>query len=153
MRAPGFKITHSEVVVAAGAATPGPIGLELGEVSEAVKVKGSRGPSPAPAAAAARPQRIPVGGNVQPSRLLRKTEAVYPEELQRQGVTGAVNIRAIIGKEGQLLNPKVINTDVNPGLAKAALDAVSQWIYSPTLLNGQPVETLTTVTVTFELQQ
>jgi len=47
----------------------------------------------------------------------------------------------------------VINTDVNPGLAKAALDAVSQWIYSPTLLNGQPVETLTTVTVTFELQQ
>ena len=47
----------------------------------------------------------------------------------------------------------VINTTVNPGLAQAALDAVRQWRYQPTLLNGQPVEIVTNIEVTFELDQ
>jgi len=47
----------------------------------------------------------------------------------------------------------VVNTDVHPGLAQAALDAVSQWRYEPTLLNGQPVEVITTIEVAFELDQ
>jgi protein TonB len=52
-----------------------------------------------------------------------------------------------------MLNPEVINTTVNPGLAQAALDAVRQWRYQPTLLNGQPVEVVTNIDVTFELDQ
>jgi protein TonB len=47
----------------------------------------------------------------------------------------------------------VINTTVHPGLAQAALDAVRQWRYQPTLLNGQPVEVVTNIEVTFELDQ
>jgi len=47
----------------------------------------------------------------------------------------------------------VINTTVHPGLAQAALDAVRQWRYQPTLLNGQPVEIVTNIDVTFELDQ
>ena len=62
-------------------------------------------------------------------------------------------LRAVISKTGEPLNPEVINTAVNPGLAQAALDAVRQWRYQPTLLNGQPVEIVTTVNVTFELDQ
>jgi outer membrane biosynthesis protein TonB len=52
-----------------------------------------------------------------------------------------------------VLNPVVVNTGVNPGLVKAALDAVRQWTYQPTLLNGQPVEVLTTIDISFQLGQ
>jgi protein TonB len=50
------------------------------------------------------------------------------------------------------LNPEVVNTNVNPGLAQAALDAVRQWRYEPTLLNGEPVEVVTTIAIGFELE-
>jgi TonB family protein len=64
-----------------------------------------------------------------------------------------VMVRAVISVTGEMLNPEVINTTVNPGLAQAALDAVRQWRYQPTLLNGQPVEVVTNIDVTFELDQ
>jgi protein TonB len=67
-------------------------------------------------------------------------------------MAATVKIKAIISKTGDLLNPKVVNT-VEPALAQAALDAVKQWQYSPTLLNGQPIEVLTTIDVVFELDQ
>ena len=62
-------------------------------------------------------------------------------------------LRAVISVTGEMLNPQVINTTVNPGLAQAALEAVRQWRYEPTLLNGQPVEVVTNIDVTFELDQ
>ena len=108
----------------------------------------------APAAVPARtPQRIPVGGNVQAAKLITQVRPVYPADLKQQGITGTVMLRAVISTTGEMLNPEVINTTVHPGLAQAALDAVRQWRHQPTLLNGQPVETVTTVTVTFELDQ
>jgi len=64
-----------------------------------------------------------------------------------------VIIKAVISTTGEPLNPQVVNTAVNFGLAQAALDAVRQWRYQPTLLNGQPVEVTTTIQVTFELDQ
>ena len=100
----------------------------------------------------ATPQRIPIGGNVQPSKIVTKVNPEYPADLKQQGVTGSVIIRAIISKTGDILNAQVINT-VHPGLAQAALDAVKQWRYQPTLLNGHPVEVITTVTIGFELEQ
>lgn len=150
VRARGFRIRKQAVVVAAGDATRDDAFLELGEATETVKVVGS-GKAPAVAPRAATPQRIPIGGNVQPMRLLRQPRPDYPADLQQQGITGSVIIRAIVGKEGQLLNPRVVNTEIHPGLAQAALDAVAKWLYDPAKLNGQPVETLTTITVSFEL--
>jgi protein TonB len=67
-------------------------------------------------------------------------------------VEGTVVMRAVISTAGALLNLEVVNTDVDPRLAKAALDAVGQWVYQPTLLNGQPVEVVTTITLDFRLQ-
>ncbi|SPF48391.1 hypothetical protein SBA4_3900001 [Candidatus Sulfopaludibacter sp. SbA4] len=61
-------------------------------------------------------------------------------------------MKAIVSKSGSVLSPKVVNT-VDPRLAKAALDAVSQWQYQPALLNGEPVETITTITLDFKLDQ
>ena len=61
-------------------------------------------------------------------------------------------LRAVISTTGEPLNPEVVNT-VDPGLARAALDAFRQWRYQPTLLNGEPVEVVTTVMMRFELEQ
>ena len=83
---------------------------------------------------------------------MRQTRPVYPPELQQLGVEGTVILRAIISKDGAVLHPQVVNS-VDPRLAKAALDAVAQWQYQPTLLNGEPVETLTTIDVNFQLEQ
>jgi TonB family protein len=88
---------------------------------------------------------------VQPSRLLKQAKPVYPDELQQLGVQGTVTIKAVISKEGTVLNPVVVNTSIDPRLAKLALDAVSQWAYAPTLLNGQPVEVLTSIDIDFRL--
>jgi TonB family protein len=154
VKARGFKMSQTEIAVTAGNAVLAPVGLELGEMTETVKVQGTRsGPPPAAAPRAAAPQRIPVGGNVKPSRLLRQPRPHYPEDLQRQGITGTVMIKAVVGKEGRLLNPRVINTDVHPLLAQAALDSVGQWLYEPSMLNGQPVETVTTIEISFSLDQ
>ena len=93
-------------------------------------------------------------GTLPPDRrpLVEGWVATSPE-LQQLGIEGAVLLRAVISVDGSLLNLEVANTDVNAGLAKAALDAVKQWRYQPTLLNGQPVEVVTTITVDFRLER
>ena len=159
VRARGFAVGKTEVHVEAGRRVESVVTLEVGQVSETVKVRGTKPATgslaqPAPAAAPARaPQRIPVGGNVQMAKLLSQVPPVYPAELKQQGIAGTVMLRAVISTTGETLNPVVLNTTVNPGLAQAALDAVRQWRYQPTLLNGQPVEIVTNIEVTFELEQ
>ena len=97
------------------------------------------------------PRRIRVGGNVQAARLIRKVTPVYPQRSKQQGIEGVVLLRAVIGKDGSVLSATVINT-ANEDMAASARQAVEQWLYQPTLLNGAPVEVLTTITVNFQLQ-
>jgi periplasmic protein TonB len=124
----------------------------VGQMQETITVSAPRlGPASAPQTGRT-PERIRVGGNVTPSRLLRQPRPVYPPELQQAGVEGVVRLRAIVGKDGLVLQPQVINS-VDPRLARAALDAVAQWRYQPALLNGEPIETLTQIDVSFELGQ
>jgi len=160
VRARGFAPGKTESLVEAGRQNAVMVALSLGQISEAVKVRGAKPangsmtagtPEAAPSGRA--PQRIPVGGNVQPAKLLSQVPPVYPANLKQQGIAGTVMLRAIISKTGEPLNPVVINTTVHPGLAQAALEAVRQWRYQPTLLNGQPVEIVTNIDVTFELDQ
>ena len=96
------------------------------------------------------PRRIRVGGMVQAARLISQTRPQYPEALQKQGIEGAVILRAVIGTSGQILSLSPFN-DADAALTKAAMDAVRQWKYTPTLLNGEPVEVVTTITVAFRL--
>ena len=141
----------TEVLVETGRRVETLVTLPLGQINENVTVRGTR-PALAPDAPrrTAVPIRIPVGGNVQAAKLLTKVDPAYPADLKQQGIAGTVLVRAVVSTTGDTLSPEVINT-VHPGLAQAALDAVRQWRYQPTLLNGQPVEVVTTVTVTFVL--
>jgi periplasmic protein TonB len=80
-----------------------------------------------------------------------KVQPVYPPLAKQARIQGVVILEAIIGRDGAVTEVKVISG--HPLLQQAAIDAVSQWKYKPTLLNGEPVEVVTTVTVNFAFQQ
>jgi protein TonB len=90
-----------------------------------------------------------VGGNVQQAKLLAQARPVYPPEAKAQGIEGTVRLLATIDKSGKVADLKVLSGD--PLLAAAALDAVRQWQYETTLLNGDPVEVMTEIQVNFTL--
>lgn len=95
------------------------------------------------------PPPVRVGGNVQNARILSRALPVYPLEAVEQHVSGTVKLEAIIGIDGAVRDLQVV--DGHPLLAAAAVEAVSQWRYRPTLLNGRKVEVVTLVEVNFNL--
>jgi len=97
------------------------------------------------------PSRIRVGGNVAAASLIRKIQPVYPQLAKQARVQGSVHFTAIIGKDGTIQNLQLIGG--HPLLVQAAQDAVKQWLYKPTLLNGDPVEVVTQIDVNFTLSQ
>jgi TonB family protein len=105
------------------------------------------------AAQDAAPQRVRVGGNVAAANLITKVAPVYPADMKAQRLEGTVLLQAVISKEGVPQSLNVQNADVNRAFVDAAIDAVKQWRYRPTLLNGEPVEVITTITVNFTLAQ
>ena len=74
---------------------------------------------------------------------------VYPSIAQSARVQGVVIIEATIGPDGTVQNTRLLRSI--PLLDQAAIDAVKQWVFTPTLLNGQPVPVIMTVTVQFQL--
>ena len=81
--------------------------------------------------------------------LIKKTSPSYPSSALRLGIEGPVQLLATISKTGSISSVKILNGD--PGLAHAAAEAVKQWKYKPYLLNGEPVEIQTQVTINFKL--
>jgi len=112
-------------------------------------------PPPKPPVTAAapveRPKPVPVGGVVRPPRLIREVRPPYPPIARQARVQGAVRLQAVLSRDGSVQSLQLLSGP--PLLVKAALDAVSQWRYEPTLLNGQPVEVLLMVDVNFTLSQ
>jgi len=94
-------------------------------------------------------QRIRVGSQVQQSNLIQQVHPVYPPLARQARIQGVVRFNVIIGKDGHVGNIAVISG--HPLLITAAQDAVKQWVYRPTLLNGEPVEVATVVEVQFML--
>ncbi len=92
-----------------------------------------------------------MGGNVQPAKLLQQVQPIYPTGAQQEGVEGTVLLEAVISKEGAPMGLKAVNSVVDQRLVDAAIEAVRYWRYKPTLLNGQPVEVVTTMSVIFQL--
>jgi periplasmic protein TonB len=90
------------------------------------------------------------GGDVQAANLIFQVKPVYPPIAIQTRVQGVVVLEAIISKEGTIESLRVISG--HPLLNQAALDAVKQWRYRPTLLNGSPVPVITNVTVSFNLR-
>jgi len=102
-------------------------------------------PPPKPTA----PARIKQGGNVTAASIITQTKPVYPALARQARIQGNVVLHAIIDKDGKVAQLEVISG--HPLLVQSALDAVKQWRYKPTLLNGDPVEVDTTITVTFTM--
>jgi protein TonB len=95
--------------------------------------------------------RIRVGGNVQGAKLLKQSKPVYPPLARQARIQGTVKLQAIISRDGTIQQLQVMSG--HPLLVPNALEAVKQWVYKPTLLNGEPVEVVTVIDVNFTLSQ
>jgi protein TonB len=82
---------------------------------------------------------------------VQRINPVYPELAKRAGISGKVELMGVLGIDGRIHELKVISG--HPFLAKAAADAVMQWVYKPTILNGQAVEVSAPITVNFILNR
>ena len=102
-------------------------------------------PAPVAAQAPFRP-----GGDIQPPTKVRDAAPLYPAIARAARVQGVVVIEATIGVNGSVQDARILRSI--PLLDAAALDAVRQWQYTPTKLNGAPVAIVMTVTVNFRLQ-
>jgi TonB family protein len=130
------------------------ITLQLGELQETIQVTARRpqtpGAAPAPTAAAG---PIRVGGNIKQPTKTRNVSPIYPEALQAAGLEGVVKLDVLIDVEGHVASVRVMNSIVHPAFAQAAARAVRQWEFTPTLLNGQPVEVQMTASISFSLTE
>lgn len=172
VKVPGFKaLTQTGVRVAMGESrNSGKMLLQVGDVAESVDVVGSRS-APAPFVGTAAPTTVipnsaapvpvpaPVvietplpstGGKISPAMLLAAVKPLYPTELKRAGVAGTVRVEAIISKDGMLTGTRVIGSP-DAGLTQAVTDALNQWRFRPSTLDGQPIEVLTTIDVNYSL--
>jgi protein TonB len=107
-------------------------------------------PAPPPPVPAAKATPYRRGGIVQAANLIYQVNPVYPVIAKITHTQGVVILEAQINKDGSIDSLRVLSG--SPLLAQAALDAVKQWKYRPTLLNGEPTDVITTITVTFTLQ-
>jgi protein TonB len=127
----------------------GVIGGILKAASEAEPAAPPKVETTAPAAAKSQIQRIRLGGVVLEAKLIHRVIPVYPAPARIVRASGNVMLQAVIGRDGHIQEIKAISG--HPLLVAAAIDAVRQWIYQPTTLNGEPVEVDTVITVTFTL--
>jgi len=97
----------------------------------------------------ATPQRVRVSQGVTEGLLVHKVTPTYPPLARQARIQGAVQLAALIGKDGSIQNLKVVSG--HPMLTSAALEAVRNWKYKPYYLNGEPVEVETSITVNFTL--
>jgi len=97
------------------------------------------------------PGTITVGGNVQADKVVTKVQPMYPALAKSARVSGVVHLQALIAKDGTI---QELHSLGGPALLiQAAMDAVRQWVYQPTLVDGQPVTVQTTIDVNFSLNQ
>ena len=97
------------------------------------------------AEAQAEPRKV--SGGVMAGQLISRPDPVYPAEAKEKRIQGAVVLKAVISKEGTVENLQVVSGPTE--LVRSALDAVRQWTYKPYLLNGEPIEVETTITINY----
>ncbi len=150
---PGFRTLRQEFELRDKRDWDRAVTLQVGDLRETVVVRETR---PAGATAQARtsgePERVRVGGNIRAPRKVRDVRPVYPASMRDAGLTGVVPVEALIGSDGAVSSVRVLSAQVHPDFAIAAVDAVRQWRFTPTLLNGAPVEVVMTVSITFEME-
>lgn len=133
-----------------GGMPPGTGGVIAGLIGSVPSVAPQPPPPPA-RERAGMPTQIRVGGNVQAAKLLNSPQPVYPPLARQARIQGVVRFNATVSREGKISRADVISG--HPLLIEAARQAVIEYVYQPTLLNGQPVEVLTTVDLNFTLSE
>jgi len=132
-----------------GGSAGGSLGGVLGGIIGSTPNVAPPPPPPPVKKAPPAPKRIRVGGAVQKARLLRRVQPQYPALARQARIQGTVQLTAEIAKDGSIQKLEVMSG--HPLLVPAALQAVKQWRYKPTLLNGQAVEVVTQIDVNFTL--
>lgn len=146
---PGFKTLRYDVVLQVPADWDRAITLQVDSLQETITVSQPRKSPPSTTPVA--PEPVRVGGNIKVPMKVRDVKPQYPAAMQDAGLEGLVPIEAVIGTDGHVVAVRVASAQVHPDFAVAAIDAVRQWRFTPTLLNGTAVEVVMTVTVRFSL--
>ena len=147
---PGFRTLDTQFDLKAPQDWDRPITLQVGNLQETITVSADRfGATPSAATVGAQPVRV--GGDVRPPMKVFDVRPVYPDEMRATGREGVVPLEATIRADGTVGSVRVRSAEVHPDFAIAAVDAVRQWRFSPTLLNGKPVEVVMNVSITFKL--
>jgi protein TonB len=109
--------------------------------------EGPPAPPPPPAKA---PATVRISTGMQPPQKIYDVKPVYPEVARAARVQGLVILDAVLDTDGRVVQVRVLRSQ--PLLDQAAIDAVRQWRYTPTRLNGEPVRVLMTITMNFKLE-
>jgi len=151
---PGFNTFRQDLELSRASDWDRAITLQVGKLTEVVTVMAKREPATqaTPGIPQGRPTPVRVGGNVKVPMKLVNVNPVFPPSMRTAGRGGVVPIEALIGTDGSVVFARVLSANVHPDFADAAVEAVRQWKFSPTLLNGKPVEVLMGVTVNFALE-
>jgi TonB family protein len=144
----GFRSLRHEFELRQARDWDQPITLQVGALQETITITARRTPGSRPSSASA-PLRI--GGSIRPPKKIRDVKPIYPQTMRDAGSEGVVPIEALIGRDGTVVSVRVMSAQVHPEFAIAAVDAVRQWRFDSTLLNGEPVEVVMTVSVRFSL--
>ena len=152
---PGFNAFRQEFELTNASDWDRAITLQVGRLSETVTVSAKREPATqaTPGIPQKKPTPIRVGGNIKAPTKVVNVNPVFPASMRTAGRGGVVPLDALIGADGSVVFVRVVSANVHPDFAEAATEAVRQWKFTPTLLNGQPVEVLMTVTIHFALEQ
>ena len=135
-----------------GPAIPGdPNGVLYGTGVDLGQIPRPEPPNTTPALAPATRAPLRVGGKVQAAKIVHQVTPVYRPLAKQARISGIVRFEAVISRSGMIESLQVMSG--HPLLTQAALDAVRQWVYQPTLLNGQPVEVVTQIEVNFKLAE
>ena len=148
---PGFRPLRHEFELQNTRDWDRAITLQVGDLRETIHVRESRVTAPRGSAQPQAAKPIRVGGNIRAPRKEVDVKPIYPASMREAGREGLVPLEAVIGLDGTVTYVRVLSAQVHPDFAVAAVDAVRQWRFSPTLLNGKPVEVVMTVSIEFNL--
>ena len=149
---PGFRALRQSIQLKSDADWNRVVMLQVGELRETVAVSRRRPASITPLTDGSGPTPVRVGGNIRAPRKIENVPPEYPQRLVEAGLQGKVVVEAVVGVDGRVVRTRALTMEAHPDFAKAAVEAVRQWRYEPTLLNGAPIEVVMTVTVDFSLE-
>ncbi len=154
MKLPGFAIWTKGIRLTENTGAKLSATLIPGKIYETMKISASdqsgSTQSPQNQQASTPVQKIRVGGNIQAAKLVHRVAPVYPPEAKQKGIQGSVFLQAVILQDGRMGAVEVLSSP-DESLSNAATEAVQHWVYQSTLLNGNPIEVITRITINFTL--